>query len=131
MPDRVLGSFGRVVAGVYASVGREAFVEAWLADRALAFDAAVAEACRAGPGERGAAARSGAPALRPPARFGLSTREREVLALLVQGRTDREIAEALFLSRRTVTTHASNLFAKLGVASRTEAAALAVREGLA
>jgi DNA-binding NarL/FixJ family response regulator len=60
----------------------------------------------------------------------LTPREREVLTLLVQGKTDQEIADDLFLSRRTVTTHTSNLFAKLGVANRVEATARAVREGL-
>jgi DNA-binding NarL/FixJ family response regulator len=53
-----------------------------------------------------------------------------VLRLLVAGKTDREIADALFIGRRTVTTHTSGLYAKLGVSSRTEAAALAIREGL-
>ena len=61
---------------------------------------------------------------------GLSPREREVLTLLVKGKTDQEIADLLFLSRRTVTTHASHLFAKLGVSNRVEATALAVRQGL-
>jgi DNA-binding NarL/FixJ family response regulator len=53
-----------------------------------------------------------------------------VLRLLVQGKTDREIAEALFITRRTVTTHTSHIFAKLQVTSRTEAATYAVRHHL-
>jgi excisionase family DNA binding protein len=60
----------------------------------------------------------------------LTPRERDVLRLLVAGKTDREIGDALFVSRRTVATHASNIFAKLGVSSRTQAAAMAVRERL-
>jgi DNA-binding NarL/FixJ family response regulator len=48
----------------------------------------------------------------------------------VQGRTNREIAAALFVSHRTATTHVANILGKLGVTSRTEAAAWAVREGL-
>ena len=63
-------------------------------------------------------------------RYGLTPRKRDVLRLLVQGNTDQEIADTLFLSRRTVTTHASNLFSKLGVSNRVEATALAVRKGL-
>jgi non-specific serine/threonine protein kinase len=66
-----------------------------------------------------------------PAQETLTPRERDVLRLLVAGKTDREIGAALFVSRRTVTTHTSSIFAKLGVASRTEAAALAVRNGIA
>jgi DNA-binding NarL/FixJ family response regulator len=63
--------------------------------------------------------------------FGLSPRELDVLGHLVTGKTDREIAEALFIGIRTVETHVSNLFTKLGVNGRTEAAAVAVRRGLA
>ena len=61
---------------------------------------------------------------------GLTPREREVLALVVAGKTNREIAAALYVSHRTATTHVANVLAKLGVASRTEAAAAAVRDGL-
>ena len=57
----------------------------------------------------------------------LSRREREILALLCLRLTDLEIADRLFVSRRTVTTHVSNILAKLDVANRREAAALAGR----
>jgi len=60
---------------------------------------------------------------------GLTPREREVLRLVAQGRTNREIANALFVSHRTATTHVANILGKLGVSSRTEATAWAVREG--
>jgi DNA-binding CsgD family transcriptional regulator len=50
--------------------------------------------------------------------------------LLAQGQTDKEIAAALFIGARTVQTHVGNLFAKLGVNTRAEAAAVAVRHGL-
>ena len=50
---------------------------------------------------------------------------------MAQGRTNREIADALFVSHRTATTHVANILGKLDVASRTEATAWAVREGLA
>ena len=62
---------------------------------------------------------------------GLTAREAEVLRLLAQGLSDREIAEALFISPRTVHGHVTNLLAKLGLESRTAAAAFAVRHGLA
>jgi DNA-binding CsgD family transcriptional regulator len=64
-------------------------------------------------------------------RFALSSREQEILGLLVQRRTDKEIAEALFISPRTVMGHAASIFTKLGVANRREAAAIAARHGLA
>ena len=60
----------------------------------------------------------------------LSPREREVLALLCQRFTNLEIAEALFISYRTVTTHVTSIFNKLGVNSRRDAAAVAVRDAL-
>ncbi len=59
----------------------------------------------------------------------LTPRERDVLALLVEGRSNREIAHQLFISEKTVSVHVSNLLAKLGVRSRAEAAALARRSG--
>ena len=59
----------------------------------------------------------------------LTPREREVLALIAEGRTDRQIAEALFISPRTVAMHVSSILAKLGVANRGGAAAVAHRLG--
>ncbi|HLY34813.1 MAG TPA: AAA family ATPase [Jatrophihabitantaceae bacterium] len=60
----------------------------------------------------------------------LTAREREVLGLLVEGRTNRQIGRQLYISEKTVSVHVSNILAKLGVGSRTEAAARARREGL-
>lgn len=60
----------------------------------------------------------------------LTARENEVLGLLVEGRTNRQIANQLYISEKTVSVHVSNILAKLQVRSRTEAAALANREGL-
>jgi DNA-binding CsgD family transcriptional regulator len=60
----------------------------------------------------------------------LTDREREVLALLVDGRTNRQIAQRLYISEKTVSVHVSNILAKLKVRSRNEAAALARRDGL-
>jgi DNA-binding CsgD family transcriptional regulator len=61
---------------------------------------------------------------------GLTPRELEVLGLLVEGRSNRQIAEQLFISAKTASVHVTNLLAKLGVHSRLEAAALARRRGL-
>ena len=63
------------------------------------------------------------------ARFGLTDREREVLALLAAGRSNPEIARALFISAKTASVHVSNILAKLGVSRRVEAAAVAHRLG--
>jgi DNA-binding CsgD family transcriptional regulator len=63
--------------------------------------------------------------------FGLSRREHEVLALISEGRTNREIGERLFISQKTVGVHVGNILAKLGVSGRVEAAAVAIRLGLA
>ncbi|MDI2129897.1 ATP-binding protein [Yinghuangia seranimata] len=60
----------------------------------------------------------------------LTGREQEVLALLAKGRSNRQIGEALFISTKTASVHVSNILAKLGAASRTEAVALAYRAGL-
>ncbi len=60
----------------------------------------------------------------------LSERETEILRLLVQGKTNKEIAHDLHIGEKTVKTHMSNIMAKLGVQSRTQAALMAVRLGL-
>ncbi|MET7860924.1 response regulator transcription factor [Streptomyces sp. NPDC005318] len=61
----------------------------------------------------------------------LTDREREVLGLIADGRSNREIARALVLSEKTVKTHVSNILMKLDVADRTQAALWAVRHGAA
>jgi DNA-binding NarL/FixJ family response regulator len=61
----------------------------------------------------------------------LTRREREILGLIVQGLTNKQIAEALCISQATVKTHVENLIEKLGVADRTQAAVWAVRAGVA
>lgn len=60
----------------------------------------------------------------------LTPREREVLVLLVEGLNNAEIADRLMIGRSTVKTHVSNIFSKLGVASRVEAVALALQHNL-
>ncbi len=64
------------------------------------------------------------------ARLGLTARESEVLSLIADGCSNGQIAERLFITRKTASVHVSNILAKLGVATRLEAAAMAHRMGL-
>ncbi len=71
------------------------------------------------------------PPQRPPTPEPLSERELEVLRLLAQGKSNREIADQLVITELTVRTHVSNILGKLHLASRTQAALYALKEGLA
>ncbi|MDQ1466774.1 MAG: hypothetical protein QOH10_1189 [Actinomycetota bacterium] len=72
----------------------------------------------------------GRPVDLPVDRLHLTDREREVLTLVARGRTNRQIADALFISAKTASVHVSNILSKLGVSNRGEAAAEARRLGL-
>jgi DNA-binding CsgD family transcriptional regulator len=74
---------------------------------------------------------SGSPSDRAADDFGLTRREREVLALVAEGWTNRQVADHLFISENTAGVHVSNILGKLAASSRTEAAAIAHRLGLA
>jgi NarL family two-component system response regulator LiaR len=71
------------------------------------------------------------PPQRPPTSDPLTEREVEVLRLVAQGESNQQIADALGISEATVRTHVSNILNKLHLASRTQAALYALREGLA
>jgi ATP/maltotriose-dependent transcriptional regulator MalT len=75
--------------------------------------------------EDGAVASNGAGSSEDP--FGLTSRERQVLALLAEGATNRQIGAALFMAEKTASVHVSRILSKLGVRSRTQAAAVAHR----
>ncbi len=62
--------------------------------------------------------------------FGLTPRERQVLALVARGATNREIGAELFMAEKTASVHVSRILTKLDVRSRTQAAAVAHRAGL-
>jgi DNA-binding NarL/FixJ family response regulator len=116
----------RITAAVRSRLGETSFVAAFAAGHSMPLAEAVAD----GLAIAAATELKTGTALPCRSAFGLTPREQDVLRLLVAGKTDREIADALFIGRRTVTTHTSGLYAKLGVSSRTQAAALAIREGL-
>ena len=62
--------------------------------------------------------------------YGLSDREMEVLQLLSEGKTNKELAKSLWISEQTVKTHLAHIFGKLGTSDRTETVARALRTGL-
>ena len=70
-------------------------------------------------------------ALRPGGRSDLSKRETEVIRLIVDGMSNKEISSALVLSEKTVKNHVSRIFSKLNVNARTQAAVIALRQGMA
>ena len=91
-------------------------------------DLASAAADDRGPAETAGTAAPAAAAARSPAEIlGLSAREWEVLELVAAGRSNGEIAEALFISPKTASVHVTHILDKLGVNSRVEAAAIAIR----
>lgn len=93
---------------------------------------AIRDAHQGRPTIASAAARVLAQAARQPVPVGadLTPRERQVLALLAEGRTNKQIAEALTVSPGTVRLHVSNILSKLAVSNRTEAARLALQHNL-
>jgi predicted ATPase/DNA-binding CsgD family transcriptional regulator len=121
-----------------ATLGDERFAAAVAAGRSLPLTDAIDEALAVadelaavlagGEAPPASSARSSPATSGPP--YGLSRREREILALLGQRLSDKEIAEVLFISPRTVMAHATHIFNKLGVANRRAAAAVAARHGL-
>jgi DNA-binding CsgD family transcriptional regulator/tetratricopeptide (TPR) repeat protein len=123
---RATGAAGGDPAPLYAEASRllqglaSAVDDAELRNRLLAAPSARALTIATADRDAGAAAR--------PA--GLTAREVEVLLLLASHRTNNEIADELFVSPRTVTTHVANIFNKLGVSNRRDAAEAAVRLGL-
>jgi non-specific serine/threonine protein kinase len=129
----------RAEARVHHRLDPDTFAAAWNAGRALARDRTPTAALdvvydpitlRPRQEVPTSAATTPMPAT-SAAGFGLSKREREVLALLAQRYTDPEIAAALSIAIRTANNHVTHIFNKLGVSSRREAAALAARHGLA
>jgi DNA-binding CsgD family transcriptional regulator len=102
-----------------SGLGNDRFTRAWAAGEAMTLEQAAAYASR-GRGKRRRPA-TGWPSLTPT--------ELTVAGAVAEGLSNPQIAERLFISRRTVTTHLTAIFRKLGVSSRAEVAATAVRQG--
>jgi non-specific serine/threonine protein kinase len=119
LPERAF--FERAQQSVRERLGERAYAAAFDAGHLLTLDQAIAEAASDEPAPTVAVT----PAADP---YGLTPREQEVLALLAGRLTDPEIAEALYISPQTASTHVKRVLGKLGVSNRREAAALAARE---
>jgi non-specific serine/threonine protein kinase len=114
----------RALATARVALGAERFAAAWGAGASLSLDEAIAEALAlARPVAATVPGRRAAP-------VGFTARERDVLRLLVGGMTDKEIAAALGIGRRTVSSHVEAIRAKLDAPSRTAAVAIAMRDRL-
>jgi predicted ATPase/DNA-binding CsgD family transcriptional regulator len=118
--------YERTEVTVREALGETVFASAWESGSRLPLDVAIAEAI--------ALIAESKPAdvvVTQPVAFQLTPREAEVVCLLAEGRSDIEIASALFVSRRTAATHVAHILRKFDVPSRAAAAAYAVRHGLA
>jgi DNA-binding CsgD family transcriptional regulator len=124
-----LPKYEATVAAARAALGEAAFAAAWQDGRRLSANEARAEAALV--------ARETGPPVAPDsdaaakAKHGLTPREREVLRLIAAGRSNAEIAAALFISVPTVKRHLTTILAKLGLPSRPAAVAFAHTHGLA
>jgi non-specific serine/threonine protein kinase len=119
----------RNLAATRARLGEEAFAAAWASGRSLTVEEAIEEALReAAPVPEAANPPEAASA--PPATDPLSPREREVVALIAQGLTNRQIAEQLVISEWTADTHVRHILTKLGFRSRAQVATWATEQGL-
>ncbi|MDQ3411141.1 MAG: LuxR C-terminal-related transcriptional regulator [Chloroflexota bacterium] len=127
IPPSQVPEYERIVSVVRSALGAATLAAAWDEGRLLSPTAARAAAIRVA---------DAAPRRRTPgpaeqaASHGLTQRELDVLRLLVEGRSDREIGAALFISHRTVMRHVTAILTKLGVENRTAATHYADRHGL-
>jgi predicted ATPase/DNA-binding CsgD family transcriptional regulator len=115
----------RAIAPARAQLPEAVFTAAWAEGRVLPVEQAIAEALAV------ADDMIATPSPNPAASHGLTPRELEVLRLVAAGPSNREIAESLFLSERTVENHVRHILIKLDLPSRTAAAGYAIRRGLA
>jgi non-specific serine/threonine protein kinase len=121
LPERSV--FERGTGTARTALGETAFAAAWAAGQALPLDQVIAEASAFL-----SSLREPDPSTQPrgaASNAGLTRRELDVLRLLVAGRSDREIAAALFIGQRTVQSHVASILGKLGVHRRHDATQVA------
>jgi non-specific serine/threonine protein kinase len=118
--DRV--THDRLVATISSRLGEHTFTNEWATGRATPFDEAARYALRSASDAREPTVTPGAQTHAP-----LTRREREVVALVARGLTNRQVADRLLVAPRTIETHLEHVFAKLGVQTRAEVAAWAAR----
>jgi non-specific serine/threonine protein kinase len=123
-PERDL--FERTRTRAHASLSDKNFSTEWANGQAMKLEAAIELAV----GSDDTPSAETSPPLAGSAAIELSAREREVAQLIAQGRSNREIAEALVVSNKTVESHVKHIFDKLGVQARAEIAVWATRRGL-
>jgi len=109
----------RVARDARSSLGEQAFTQTWQVGYEMSLDETLSMAAQVKAPERPSALPDVA------VEWGMTRRELDVLCLVAEGRTDQEVANAHFISRRTVTTHVSRLLAKLDVRTRRQAVARA------
>jgi len=122
MPPILRPVYERDLAAARGTIGSRRFASAWAAGSAMKFERVVEYAHEIEVASWPRAASSTGP---------LSPREREVIALLARGCTNRQIAEALIISGRTADGHVAHILAKLGLSTRAQAAVWAVEHALA
>jgi predicted ATPase/DNA-binding CsgD family transcriptional regulator len=135
--ETIGGSIPAMIQSFYTSslalgrslLGEQAFAAAWAEGRAMTLDAALGAEGRAPLAQATPPAKSASPA-RPVFPAGLTAREVDVLKLIAQGLTDNQVAEQLVISPRTVSTHLTSIYNKLGVPSRAAATRFAVEHRL-
>ncbi len=127
-PAALPGDLGNGPERARAALGEEAFAAAWAAGRAFSVEEAIADALAVAAPAPTAPAAPVTPATGDD--HGLTRRERDVLRLLVEGHPNRDIADVLSISPRTVGKHVEGILDKLGVESRTAAVGYALRHGL-
>jgi DNA-binding NarL/FixJ family response regulator len=130
--------YERHLAGMRAALGEAALQAALDEGRAMSLGEVIAEALAITSEAPSTQPDSGAPARASQSASAaldrlstLTRRERQVLTLVAQGASNRAIADVLVIAERTAEIHLSNILGKLGVTSRTQAAACAVAQGLA